>query len=181
MNCPNCDHSMVTKDLNSITVQVCPACNGMWLDMGELTRLKNQTLPDANWLDENVWEEISLLQYEWGERECPICGKAMAIVKYGETDVKVDACVRHHGIFLDKGEFEAILESLNQTISSMDVPDYVQAALHEAGEVISGPESSHAEWKDFSTVMRLLADRVMVEHPKFAEALAAFAATNPLK
>lgn len=181
MNCPNCGQTMVTKDLNSVLVDVCPACAGMWLDVGELQRLKDASLPEANWLDVSIQEELEACQYSWGTRACPVCSQKMANIAYGETGIMLDACVQNHGIFLDQGEFDGIIKALEQDISTREVPEYVRAALQEAREIIDGPQDNKAEWQDFKTVMRLMSSRVMVEHPRFAEALAAFATTNPLR
>lgn len=40
MNCPRCETSALDeRDRNGVTVDVCPACRGVWLDRGELEKM----------------------------------------------------------------------------------------------------------------------------------------------
>lgn len=40
MHCPRCDvEVLVEKTRDGVTIDVCPACGGVWLDRGELERL----------------------------------------------------------------------------------------------------------------------------------------------
>lgn len=39
MKCPKCDEAMVTRDRNSIMIEECGACRGVYLDRGELELL----------------------------------------------------------------------------------------------------------------------------------------------
>ena len=39
MNCPVCDERMREVDRHGVNVDVCPSCNGIWLDKGELEKL----------------------------------------------------------------------------------------------------------------------------------------------
>jgi Zn-finger nucleic acid-binding protein len=40
VNCPRCETSTLDeRDRNGVTVDVCPACRGVWLDRGELEKM----------------------------------------------------------------------------------------------------------------------------------------------
>ena len=40
MHCPRCDvEVLMEKTRDGVTIDVCPACRGVWLDRGELERL----------------------------------------------------------------------------------------------------------------------------------------------
>ncbi len=39
MNCPSCQTVMREREKESVIVDVCPNCKGMWLDHGELEKL----------------------------------------------------------------------------------------------------------------------------------------------
>lgn len=39
MHCPKCGSSLHEETLDSITVEICPGCRGIFLDDGELTKL----------------------------------------------------------------------------------------------------------------------------------------------
>jgi hypothetical protein len=105
----------------------------------------------------------------------------MATISYTATGVTVDYCAEGHGVWLDKGEFQAIIEALEKEIMSKDISDYVTASLEEAKEILIGDEGFVSEWKDFLTVARLLQYRVLVENPKVAELLTALQTTSPFK
>ncbi len=105
----------------------------------------------------------------------------MATISYAATGVTVDYCAEGHGVWLDKGEFQAIIEALEKEMLSKNVSDYVTASLEEAMEIFAGDEGFISEWKDFLTVTRLLQYRVLVENPKVAELLIALQTTNPFK
>ncbi len=58
----------------------------------------------------------------------------MATISYAETGVTVDYCAERHGIWLDKGEFQAIIEALDKEIISKNISDYVTVSLEETHE-----------------------------------------------
>lgn len=39
MNCPSCQTTMREREKETVIVDVCPSCHGMWLDHGELEKL----------------------------------------------------------------------------------------------------------------------------------------------
>lgn len=39
MHCPKCGHDMDTRNLDTVTVEVCPHCEGVYLDRDELEEL----------------------------------------------------------------------------------------------------------------------------------------------
>jgi hypothetical protein len=103
----------------------------------------------------------------------------MATITYSPTEVAVDCCIDRHGMWLDKGEFEAIIEALKKEILAKDVSGYVLASLEEAKEIITGDEGLISEWKDFRTVTRFLQYRILTENPKVAQFLTAFQSASP--
>ena len=39
MKCPNCNETLLMTERNSIEIDYCPACRGVWLDKGELDKM----------------------------------------------------------------------------------------------------------------------------------------------
>ena len=39
LNCPKCDGKLVETDFETIKIDVCNNCTGVWLDAGELTQI----------------------------------------------------------------------------------------------------------------------------------------------
>jgi hypothetical protein len=58
--------------------------------------------------------------------------------------------------------------------------DYVKAGIHEAVEIVAGPESFVSEWKDFSTFFRMLQYRILVEKPGLHDTLINIQKANPM-
>jgi hypothetical protein len=48
MLCPKCGERLVTKEHLQVTIDECPACQGIWLDKGELEQLAHRE--NAGWL-----------------------------------------------------------------------------------------------------------------------------------
>jgi len=181
MECPIDGTTLETHTIQSINIEECVQCRGLWFEEGELRKSKDESDPDLNWLDFDLWSDQESFETDWSSRKCPHCGKNMATISYATTGVTVDFCVEGHGVWFDKGEFQAIIEALEKEIVSKDISDYVTASLEEAKEIITGDEGFISEWKDFLTVTRLLQYRVLAENPKVAELLIALQLTSPFK
>jgi hypothetical protein len=39
LHCPKCGNELQETVMDEVTVDICPACHGVWLDDGELTKL----------------------------------------------------------------------------------------------------------------------------------------------
>jgi uncharacterized protein len=39
MKCPNCNETLLITERNSIEIDYCPGCRGVWLDKGELDKI----------------------------------------------------------------------------------------------------------------------------------------------
>lgn len=181
MKCPIDGTPLESHMFHSVMVDECSQCGGVWFDPGELDDAKDVTDPDANWLEFDLWSDPASFEAQWSERLCPVCGHHLAAILYGETGVTIDYCLNGHGIWLDQGEFEAIIAALEDELASMPSSEYLQASLEEAREIVAGEDGFVSEWRDFMTVTRLLQYRVLAENPRLAEILVALQATNPLK
>ena len=179
MECPIDGTTLDTHAVHSINVEECGQCRGLWFEEGELRRAKDESDPDLNWLDFDLWSDQESFVAAWSSRKCPQCGKNLATIIYAATGVTVDYCTEGHGVWLDKGEFQAIIEALDRESISKNASDYVTASLEEAREIFVGDEGFVSEWRDFLTVTRLLQYRVLAENPKLAELLFALQTTKP--
>jgi len=83
----------------NIIIDVCPKCNGIWLDKGELGKLlKDKNL--SNYLTKHIGTKSR------SPMICPRCGNTMDIEK--ADDVEVDVCLTCGGVWLDSGELEEL-------------------------------------------------------------------------
>ena len=99
IDCPKCNIQTNRHEIEifgpNIFIDICPKCNGTWLDNGELNKiLKDRKLSD--YLTEDIGTQSK------SKLVCPRCGGLMDI----ETadDVEVDVCLTCHGVWLDAGE-----------------------------------------------------------------------------
>jgi Zn-finger nucleic acid-binding protein len=181
MECPVDGTALETHTISTVKVEECVECKGIWFEGDELRRALEASDPDLGWLDFDLWSDQDSFTADWSSRNCPQCGKTMASISYAATGVKIDYCTAGHGIWLDKGEFAAIIEALDKEIVSKDVSDYVSSSVEEAKEIFVGDKGFISEWKDFLTVTRLLQYRVLAENPKVAELLSALQTSTPFK
>jgi len=106
IDCPKCWVKMDKREVEifgpNIVIDICPKCNGTWLDPGELKRLlKDNKL--ADYLSKNVGTKSD------SQLICPRC-KGLMDIETAE-DIEVDVCIKCNSVWLDAGELES-LESL---------------------------------------------------------------------
>jgi Zn-finger nucleic acid-binding protein len=122
---------------------------------------------DYRWIDVDLWKEAQHFRVESEHRyQCPEDGESMTTVRYGDADVAVDFCPKCGGIWLDKGEYDAILAWLQTKVDASSVDDYLEDLREELVEVLTGPEGPIEELRDLSKVLYLLELRWFVEHPR---------------
>jgi Zn-finger nucleic acid-binding protein len=123
VQCPRCNVECEIKEVKrflfDIVIDICPKCNGMWLDKGEFKKLtKNRDI------------EKFLTKFEGFESvsdiRCPRCNGIMDLERV--IDVEVDVCVDCKGIWLDKGEYKELTvgqrKDLDKYLKSDKIPDY---------------------------------------------------------
>ncbi len=170
MKCPNCARDLAVANRDSIEVDECPECGGTWFQREELRRAKDSADSDLQWLDFDVFADDASFVARSGQRPCPECSARMNSLAYMSSEVVVDACPSDHGVWLDAGELERIVEHLETVVVQIDAGEYRRRALEELREVVSGPEGRMSELRDFLTVVRLLQYRLGAEHPNAASA-----------
>jgi Zn-finger nucleic acid-binding protein len=164
-----------------VPVHECAECHGVWFERGELEQTADHTAPDLAWMDFEMWKDQELFNVAESALKCPADGQGLASIHYGDTGVVVDHCVRCGGVWLDAGEFENLVNALKDEAAAMPASAYVKTALHEATELVSGDKSFASEWHDFSTVLRLMEYRLLVENPRLNKLLVDFARLSPFK
>lgn len=115
MRCP-ADGAQLTERRyeDDIRVDLCPACRGAWLDPGELEAIEEAHERDhAEELGRMV--DLGYNAYELARQKsgrtlrCPRCGAEMEAREYARcSQVMIDVCPEDHGIWLDRGELEAL-------------------------------------------------------------------------
>lgn len=107
MDCPVCKEAMAVLEWEAVEVDFCPACQGIWLDGGELELLYGDEEACAAFLSEG---DASKAPREKARR-CPMCRKKMEKGHTGgKAPVTYDRCPRGHGLWFDQGELQEILK-----------------------------------------------------------------------
>ena len=107
MNCPRCDKVLVeVKTEEDVRTERCTKCEGHWLESVGL-RVLEMTV-DVRFIE---WRRLPPEESQLRELSCPRCRPRTILKKVrNERDrhVLLDICERCQGVWLDKGELEAI-------------------------------------------------------------------------
>lgn len=109
MRCPNCDAELVQKKRDRVEMEICPACQGMWLTRQELTELEDEVFDFGD--DE---KGSLMLGSSPTSRKCPQCGKPMKSFQYRLYGLELDYCEDQHGFWLDANEDKRVLELMKK-------------------------------------------------------------------
>jgi len=114
MKCHSCGAEMTTEEYEGINIEVCPVCQGVWLDNGELGQIikTREEKFDQSQIDQlNLKCDVTKIPVGELKREvvCPKCGLQMSPVNYSYcSGIIIDKCSSNDGVWLDQGEIEKI-------------------------------------------------------------------------
>jgi Zn-finger nucleic acid-binding protein len=173
--CPNCGNMLDLYKAFSILFEGCDSCKGVWLIKDELRELKNKVEgPSLRWLNDEI-ENIDQTSLIEGRRDCVKCKTVKMIsVIFGKSAIVVDWCPKCHGIWLDRGAFEAIMEYLKDELSQMHHKEIEKQAAADLKRVWSGgPESRIEELRDARAAVTAMINADIFEHPRLRDFLMA--------
>ena len=104
MKCPVCKVPTYAVEHDQIELDMCPDCQGIWFDAGELDLLlevgQSATLRPA-------------AAFAEAPRSCPLCRKKMDKVNIGPSErVLVDTCPVGCGVWFDDNELVELTEDM---------------------------------------------------------------------
>ncbi|MCH7555252.1 MAG: zf-TFIIB domain-containing protein [Proteobacteria bacterium] len=104
MKCPVCPDSTLHRTLTTQGVEIdrCPACQGVWLDRGEIFLFATKARSIAAKL------ERSLADQKPGDRLSPASGEAMTEIAY-PGGPEINYCPKSGGLWFDADELKAML------------------------------------------------------------------------
>lgn len=165
--CPADGAPLDLYSIFSMEFEGCPKCHGMWLVKDELRKLKNKTEGGRlHWLN----DEIDNIEKAAAIRTDHSCakgddGKLLSVV-FGTSSIIVDWCPKCHGMWLDRGEFDAIIEYLNAEASNATPKDVEEEIAKDLKKLWKGgPESKAAEVADLAAAVSALVNFTIFEHP----------------
>ncbi|MDY6965863.1 MAG: zf-TFIIB domain-containing protein [Halobacteriota archaeon] len=130
LDCPICWVEMDRREVEvpgpNVLIDICPKCEGIWLDHGELNKLlRDRKLSD--YLTKHIGTKSK------SKLVCPRCGGLMDIEK--AEDVEIDVCLKCNGVWLDYGELGKLSE-----VSKDDFEGDVLAKAEEKWEEMAQRE-----------------------------------------
>ncbi|MBW2369038.1 MAG: zf-TFIIB domain-containing protein [Deltaproteobacteria bacterium] len=99
--CPECRKPFSIIKLDDIALDACCSCQGIWFDAGELQQFTGFTkdIPADH------------LHGRTSKYDCPVCGVVMKEhVFIRGHNLLADKCPNDHGVYLEKGELERVLD-----------------------------------------------------------------------
>jgi hypothetical protein len=105
----------------------------------------------------------------------------MDAIAYDQSKVAIDRCARCLGVWLDHDEFEQIVKYLELTLAAKSAREYATLTFHEFCRIFIGHEGIESEVKDFLAVLKLLEQRVAIEHPGLVRAYQRIYALAPFR
>ncbi len=103
MNCPKCSAPMEKVHYESIEVDRCTDCKGIWFDMLEHEHLKDlEGSEEIDIGDSKVGKQSNLVD----QVDCPVCDARMIRMVDGrQPHIWFESCTVCYGVFFDAGEF----------------------------------------------------------------------------
>jgi Zn-finger nucleic acid-binding protein len=173
-----------TEKMDSVTIDECRQCGGIWFDHGELDQVIETTDPDLRWLDVNFWRSRSDFSVAPDSIGCPKCSRYyLTRIEDRTTETALALCSDCRGIWVDGDQLHAILRAILRCADSMESADYVKESLRQVADMIqtaSEKPLSVSSWRDLGAVLRMLRYRIYSEHPKLVSMLVGTQKALPL-
>lgn len=179
MHCPNCKNGLSEKlNIGAVEINKCPKCRGLWFDKDELRKAKDEKAGDAIWFDVDLWKDGGEFQPSESVRNCPACNIALYEIGYGDSGIRIDACKKCYGIWLDRGELQKIVDYVKEKSDRELLNNYLQSLMEEAKEVFVGPENMRSEIVDLVMVLKLFKYKFAAQHPTLIKVLSGLPLTK---
>lgn len=121
--CPECKEPLIAFELEGVEIDRCVNCGGTWLDAGELEMIAERAGAEPGGFTEAISAKEKVRK---SRRRCPRCRRRLTVVvvggeapapgaggETGSSPVELDHCPRGHGLWFDRGEMKAVMESLH--------------------------------------------------------------------
>ena len=103
LTCPKCDSAMEKVEYQSVVVDRCPGCFGLWFDNLEHEKLKllegSESIDSG---DPKVGKRFDTVD----RIDCPVCHtRTVRMVDAKQRHIHYESCTACSGVFFDAGEF----------------------------------------------------------------------------
>jgi len=172
-DCPACGAKLDLYSILGIEFEGCPKCHGLWLDRDELRKLKNKVgIGELHWLNreiDNIEETAAVVS----KRVCPRKdSNNLLSVIFGKSSILLDWCPKCRGMWLDRGEYDKIIDYLRDEAGRATVKDVETEIAEDVKKLFhGGPESPIAEIGDIAAAVTALLNFTIFEHPELTKRL----------
>ena len=108
LKCPFHSCELTTVNLDTVLIDYCPQCYGIWLDFGELENLLKKKLETNRLFKTKLTKTIDSTEHQHIIKKCPVCIKPLEKKKHYSSNLYIDICRICGGVWLDSGEFAEI-------------------------------------------------------------------------
>lgn len=164
MLCPIDKITLEKTIVSGVEIDYCSKCLGLWFEEEELRWAKDYKDRNLRWLDIDLWKDDAKFKISPGKKMCPKDRLPLYEIEYGDSGIKVDVCNICKGIWLDRGEFQKIIQYLKETANEEILNNYLKNLREEFWEVFVGPEGFKEEVNDFLAVLKLLNYKFFVQY-----------------
>ena len=167
-DCPACGAKLNLCSILSIKFEGCPKCRGLWLDRDELRKLKDKVgIGELRWLNSEV-EHIEQTAAIPSKRVCPRKDEGnLLTVVFGKSSVMLDWCPKCHGMWLDRGEYDKIIDYLRDEAGTATIKDVEKEIAEDVRQFWKGgPSGRVAEIGEIAAAITALLNFTIFEHPK---------------
>ena len=141
MKCP-CDGTELARvELAGIQLDKCHKCDGIWCDPGEMEQLRDAHLTSAEEVLKEKYGDPSIQEGRTdGYMQCPRCegGRLQRCHYTYVKPVKIDRCEMCLGVWLDRGELDAIAGEKKALDEASAEPAKLRAFLRSLGGMLGG-------------------------------------------
>src|SRR5687768_1689178 len=110
--CPRCNASLTEAALGGISVDGCRGCGGIWFEHVELTVLARASADRLGELEDR-FQPSPADRKRQARMSCPTCAVELFEFEFKHSPgIRLDACPKCKGIWVDDGELEAIRKRL---------------------------------------------------------------------
>ncbi len=110
--CTKCNNVMDRSEVRGVEIDVCSGCGGIWLDRGELIKLKLKA--GKRTIKSLQPDDVEVLKVPPTSGRvklpCPVCDGKLAALQVER--IAVEICEKCGGLFLDHGELDPVLTAL---------------------------------------------------------------------
>ncbi|NLX57386.1 MAG: zf-TFIIB domain-containing protein [Planctomycetaceae bacterium] len=145
MLCPVCRKPMVIVEFQSIELDTCLDCHGLWFDAQELNHLFDLAgCPRHLHGRHDLAAQVDRLPHVESRRRCPRCRRPLESVRaHSPADALIlDKCPHGDGLWFDQGELESLLTA--RLGEDADALDRMRGFLGEFASVRRGPQDGLA-------------------------------------